>query len=131
MRIRIVVCDDETHIARAVSMKLRKAGFDVETACDGQLALEAIQREVPSLLVTDCQMPRMSGIELCRQLRDQPVTERLPVILLTAKAYELEHETLKSQLRLSHILHKPFSPRELLSLVRETLDVTCERTQPA
>ena len=131
MTRRIVVLDDETHIARAVSMKLRKAGFEVETASDGQLALEAIQREVPSLLVTDCQMPRMDGIELCRRLRDQAVTARLPIILLTAKAYELEHETLKSQLRLSHILHKPFSPRELLALIRETLDITGEVTQLA
>jgi CheY-like chemotaxis protein len=61
MSTRLVVCDDEVHITRTISMKLSKAGFDVETACDGQAALEAIQRELPALVITDCQMPRMGG----------------------------------------------------------------------
>ena len=131
MTTRIIVCDDETHISRAVSMKLRKAGFDVEIATDGRLALEAIARETPQLLITDCQMPRMGGIELCRRLRDDPATVHLPIILLTAKAYEIENESLKAELWLSHILPKPFSPRELLALVKETLCTTGDVTQQA
>lgn len=131
MTHRIVVCDDEAHIARAVSMKLRKAGFSVETAADGRLALAAIDRELPDLLITDCQMPRMGGVELCQRLRERTDTANLPIILLTAKAYELEHETIQMELWLSHILHKPFSPRELLEVVRQTLGVADELPQQA
>ena len=123
MNLRIVACDDEAHISRAVSMKLRKAGFDVETAPDGQAALEAIQRQSPALLVTDCQMPRMNGIELCRHLRAQEEYADLPIILLTAKGFELDHEQLKDELKLAAIVMKPFSPRELVGMVREILGV--------
>jgi CheY-like chemotaxis protein len=69
-------------------MKLSKAGYEVETASNGQDGLEAIQRELPVLVITDCQMPRMGGLELIRKLREQPETANLPVILLTAKGYE-------------------------------------------
>lgn len=121
MSTRLVVCDDEVHITRTVSMKLSKAGYDVETASDGQAALEAIQRELPALVIIDCQMPRMGGIELCRRLREQPETANLPIILLTAKGFELDEAELKSELGLSHLICKPFSPRELLKTVQKTL----------
>jgi two-component system alkaline phosphatase synthesis response regulator PhoP len=128
MSTRLVVCDDEAHITRAISMKLSKAGYDVETAPDGQAAWEAIQRECPAMVITDCQMPRMGGLELCRRLREQPETANLPVILLTAKGFELNEAELKSELRLSHLMCKPFSPRELLKTVQETLAITEDAT---
>ena len=121
MSHRIVICDDEPHIIRAVQMKLTKAGFAVETAPDGMAALEAIQREQPELLISDCQMPRMGGIELARRLRAEPATGNLPIILLTAKGYEFDQDQIQRDLWLSHVMLKPFSPRELLGIVRETL----------
>ena len=71
MSTRIVVCDDESHIRRAISMKLTKGGFAVEAAPDGQAAWEAVCRETPAMVVTDYQMPRMDGLTLCRQLRSE------------------------------------------------------------
>lgn len=123
MGARIVVCDDEAHIVRAVSMKLSKAGFDVETASDGQVAWEAIHREIPDLLVTDYQMPRLDGLSLCRRLREQTTTHDLPVILLTAKAFEIDHDEMKTDLGIAEIVLKPFSPRELLKIVRQILNL--------
>lgn len=125
MSHRIVVCDDELHVTRSVSMKLTKAGFDVEAAEDGVGALEAIRREMPSLVITDCQMPRMGGIELCHELRADSRTSQLPVIMLTAKGYEFDHEEM-SELGLSEIVLKPFSPRELLQTVQQILGLTAE-----
>ena len=121
---RIVVCDDEPHITRAVSMKLTKAGFSVEACPDGQAAWEAVQRERPVLVVTDYQMPRLDGLELCGKLRSDASTEDLPVILLTAKGFELNDEQMRAEYRINKIVVKPFSPRELLKTVEELLGVT-------
>lgn len=123
MGIRIVTCDDEAHITRAVSMKLTKAGFDVESACDGQAAWEAIERELPALLITDCQMPRLNGLKLCERLRADSRTRELPVILLTAKGYELDGDQITQELGIAKLIFKPFSPRELLATVQEIVGV--------
>lgn len=122
MSRRIIVCDDEPYITRTVSMKLSKAGFHVETAPHGEAAWKLIQQEVPDLLITDCQMPRMSGLELLRCLRSYPDTRHLPVILLTAKGFELDENRLTQELWVAHVVYKPFSPRELLALVCDVLE---------
>ena len=121
MSQRILVCDDEAYITRSIQMKLSRAGYDVQTASDGKEALDFIQQDAPALLITDCQMPRIDGLELCRLLRDDSATADLPVILLTAKSYELDHDQLRSELKVLHIVMKPFSPRELLKLVQDTV----------
>ncbi len=121
MTHRILTCDDEAYITRAVSMKLQKAGFQVETCADGQAAWEAIERELPCLLITDYQMPRLDGIELCRRVRSHEATANLPVIMLTAKGYEMNANELTTEHRLAGVMLKPFSPRELLQLVHDTV----------
>lgn len=120
---RIIICDDEVHITRAINMKLSRAGYLVESTCNGQEALLAIQRERPHLLITDCQMPVMDGIELCQTLRADPTTSALPIIMLTAKGYELCDQMSLVELNLKHMLVKPFSPRELLKFVQEICPV--------
>ncbi len=124
MSSRIVVADDESHITRAINMKLSKAGFDIETASDGQVAWEAIEREIPAMLITDYQMPRLDGLELCRRVRADEATKDLPILLLTAKGFELDEEQMRAEYGISKIVVKPFSPRELLKIVHETLSVT-------
>lgn len=117
----ILVADDESHILRVVSLKLRNAGFRVLTAQDGQEALEMARAERPDLLITDYHMPQLSGIELCRQLRDDPGTAGIPAIMLTARGYHLEpHDTENSGIL--RMLSKPFSPRHLLTTVNGVLD---------
>ena len=123
MTYRIHVCDDEPHIVLAVSLKFSKAGFQVTSANDGQAAWESIQREPPHLLITDLQMPRLDGLGLIKRLRAHPQLHDLPVILLTAKGFELEEDELQREYGLQHVLCKPFSPRHLVALANSLLGV--------
>jgi CheY-like chemotaxis protein len=117
---KILVADDETHILHVVSLKLRNAGFNVLTARDGQEALELAQQEQPDLIITDYHMPQLSGLELCQRLKQDPRTNRIPAIMLTARGYHLEpHDTQESGIL--RMLSKPFSPRQLLTTVNEVL----------
>ena len=117
----ILVADDESHILNVVSLKLRNAGYKVLTAGDGQEALDLATSELPDLLITDYHMPRLSGLELCRKLRQIAATEAMPAIMLTARGYHLEpHDT--EQSGILKMLSKPFSPRHLLATVNEVLE---------
>jgi len=117
----ILVADDESHILHVVSLKLRNAGYRVVTAHDGQEALELAQQHHPDLLITDYHMPMLSGLELCRKLKNDPGTSEIPAIMLTARGYHLEpHDT--EQSGILRMLSKPFSPRHLLSTVNEVLE---------
>ena len=117
----ILVADDESHILHVVSLKLRNAGFKVITAQDGAEALELAQQAKPHLLITDYHMPQLSGLELCRRLKQDPATAHIPAIMLTARGYHLEpHDT--EQSGILRMLSKPFSPRQLLSAVTEILE---------
>lgn len=118
---RILACDDSTVITRAISLKLSRIGYVVETVADGQMGWEAIQREAPDLVITDVQMPRMDGLELTEKLRNHAPTRDVPVILLTAKGFELDQEDLIARYNLTAVLSKPFSPSELNQLVFESL----------
>lgn len=116
----ILVADDESHILHVVSLKLRNAGFRVVTARDGQEAFEMAQQEHPDLIITDYHMPQLSGLELCRKLKQDPATQNIPAIMLTARGYHLEpHDT--EQSGILRMLSKPFSPRHLLATVNEVL----------
>lgn len=129
MNERIVVCDDEVHITRAVSMKLKKAGFDVETVCDGRQGWEAVERQRPVLLVTDFQMPRMSGMDLIQCVRAEPSLNGLPIILLTAKGFEVDPMELSRQWDPIRVMCKPFSLKEVLESVLEMIR-TSQYDQP-
>ncbi len=121
MTKRILLCDDEIHILRAAEFKLKRAGYDVQTAGDGQEAWEAICQQKPDVLVTDYQMPRLDGFELVQRVRENPDTEDLPVLMLTAKGYELSQEELAEKWNVVAVIAKPFSPRELLRKVEGIL----------
>ena len=110
MTKRILLCDDEIHILRAAEFKLKRAGYDVRIAGDGQEAWEAIQQPKPDLLITDCQMPRLDGFGLVRTVRENPATADLPILMLTAKGFELSHEELAAKWNVLAVIAKPFSP---------------------
>jgi two-component system alkaline phosphatase synthesis response regulator PhoP len=116
----ILVADDESHILNVVSLKLRNAGYRVVTAGDGQEALELAVAEKPDLVITDYHMPRLSGIELCRRLKQDQQTRSIPAIMLTARGYHLEEQD-RADSGILHMLSKPFSPRHLLTTVNEVL----------
>ena len=128
MAARVLVVDDEAHILQVLSFKLRKAGLDVITAVDGEEGLEAALQERPDLIITDFQMPYMTGLELCRALAEQESTRAIPVLMLTARGYVLDDEALAVG-NIKDVLSKPFSPRAILQQVNELLEGV-EPTRP-
>ncbi len=117
MKGRVLLCDDEVTILRAGAIKLVRAGYAVEEAFDGEEAWTKILANPPDVLVTDLQMPRLTGLELIARVRSHPQLAAVRIVLLTAKGYELPCEELRQKWSIDRILDKPFSPRELLQLV--------------
>src|SRR3972149_8738447 len=103
---RILVVDDEIHIVHVVAIKLRNNGYEVITADNGAQALEIAREEMPDVIVTDYQMPVMSGLELVKELRGDEKTRDIPVILLTARSFAVSKEQ-QEELRISTCLSKP------------------------
>ena len=118
---RILLCDDEIHILRAAEFKLKRAGYNVRIAGDGEEGWELIQEELPDLVVTDCQMPRLDGLGLIARAREHEATRELPFFMLTAKGLELSHAELAEKLNVLGVISKPFSPRDLLRSIDEVL----------
>jgi two-component system phosphate regulon response regulator PhoB len=117
---RILVADDEPHIVGVLALKLRNAGFDVRTAADGEEAWELASKDPPDLVITDLQMPYMTGLDLCARLKRHPATASIPAIMLTARGHALAPADLEpTNIRL--VLSKPFSPREVLEHVEKIL----------
>jgi len=87
---KILVVDDEQHIVRLVQMNLERAGYEVVNAFNGHDALKKVELESPGLVVLDYIMPDLSGFEVLQNLRKNPVTRELPVIMLTAKAQDAD-----------------------------------------
>jgi two-component system alkaline phosphatase synthesis response regulator PhoP len=113
----IYIVEDERDIADLVEHYLKKDGFRSEAISDGQRALERIRRQPPDLLVLDLMLPGMEGLELCRILRSEPATKRLPIIMLTAKAEETD-KIVGLEMGADDYLTKPFSPKELMARIR-------------
>lgn len=118
---RVLIADDDPDILELVRFKLEGAGFEVVTAVDGEAALAEARRQPPDLAVLDVMMPKMSGIEVCRALREDAATAAVPVMLLTARSQEVDVER-GFGVGASDYLIKPFSPRELVSRVRALLE---------
>ena len=118
---KILICDDEPHIVHVVAAKLKNVGFEILTATDGEEALEIARRERPDLIITDYQMPFLSGLELCAKLRADEQLGQTPAIMLTARGFSLGDEDLQGT-NVRKLLAKPFSPRAVLKAVQEILD---------
>ncbi len=121
MSKRILLCDDEAHILRAAEFKFKRAGYEVFCASDGQEGWELLQQHRPDIVVTDCQMPRMNGLQLAERIKQTPETSGLPVIMLSAKGFELSPADIREKFGIRALLAKPFSPRELFQRVEATL----------
>lgn len=118
---KILAVDDERHIVRLVEVNLQRAGYEVVTAFDGREALEKVKSENPDLVVLDVMMPYMDGFEVLKQLKADPATAEIPVIMLTAKAQDAD--VFRGwQSGVDCYLTKPFNPMELLTFVRRIFD---------
>jgi len=120
MANKVLVADDEIHIIHVVAIKLRNNGYEVIAANNGAEAYDLACREKPDIVVTDYQMPVMTGLELIAKLRGDERTKEIPVILLTARAFAVSQEQQES-LGVASCLSKPFSPKELLKTIQDIL----------
>ena len=120
MGSRILVVEDEHDLAELVAFNLRQSGHDVVVAHEGETALLEIQHHRPDLVLLDVMLPDLSGVEVCRRLRRNKETVRLPVIMLTAKSEEVDR-VVGFEVGADDYVTKPFSPRELVLRVEAIL----------
>jgi two-component system phosphate regulon response regulator PhoB len=113
---RILVVEDDASIRELIEFKLRRLGHEVHSEVDGEAGLAAAGELRPDLVLLDWMMPRLSGLEVCLELRASEELARVPVILLTAKAQEADVQRGFAAGADDYIV-KPFSPRELVSRV--------------
>jgi len=117
---KVLVVDDEIHIVHVVAIKLRNNGYEVVSADNGIEAFELACAEKPDVIVTDFQMPGMTGLELVEKLRQCEQTKDVPVIVLTARNFAISPQR-QADLQISECLSKPFSPKELLGNIEDVL----------
>jgi two-component system, OmpR family, phosphate regulon response regulator PhoB len=108
----ILVIDDEQDVIDMLTVSLSKAGLKVRTATDGVIGLAKARQEQPALIVLDLMMPKMPGLEVCKLLKADPITQAIPIIMLTAKAEEIDR-VVGLEVGADDYVTKPFSPREL------------------
>jgi two-component system, OmpR family, alkaline phosphatase synthesis response regulator PhoP len=120
MTARILIVDDEPSIVMPLEFLMRREGYDVATAADGETALRAVAEQAPDLVILDVMLPHMSGFEVCRALRADPRLRGLRILMLSAKGRESEVEK-GLGLGADAYVTKPFSTRELVARVRQLL----------
>lgn len=120
MKKRILVVDDEVAIVRMLKDRLESAGFEVLTAYDGAQAVEVARQERPDLIIMDVTMPRMDGLTAAKQLRSDPTTAHIPIVMLTARGQESDEQAGYAAGAVCYFT-KPFSPRQLVQELRSLL----------
>jgi two-component system alkaline phosphatase synthesis response regulator PhoP len=120
VRSKILVVDDEPEAVELVEFNLEQAGFAVVTAADGAEALTKARATPPSLIVLDLMLPEIGGLEVCKMLRRDPATAGVPIIMLTARAAEVDR-VIGLEMGADDYITKPFSPREMVARVRAVL----------
>ncbi|MHC5198863.1 MAG: response regulator [Planctomycetota bacterium] len=120
---RILIVDDEEDVLELVRYNLEKNGYTVETAATGEEALKKVRFKKPDLMVLDLMLPGVDGLNVCKQLKSDPRTEQLPIIMLTAKGEEADIVT-GLELGADDYVTKPFSPKVLVARIRRRLHQT-------
>ena len=118
---KLLVADDEPNIVISLEYLMKREGYDVLVATDGNQALEAIQREQPSLVLLDVMMPGKTGFEVCQAVRADPALDGVRILMLTAKGRETDVSK-GLALGANAYMTKPFSTRELVQKVAELLE---------
>ena len=118
MAKKILVVDDEPDLLKVVTFRLRKLGYDIIEATDGQKAMDLIREHRPHLILLDLRLPIMDGWEVCRRVKADDQLKYIPIILLTASAGALNSEMTK-ELKAEDFLVKPFEPEKLLEIVKK------------
>lgn len=129
MGTKVLVVEDEKDILELVRYHLEKEGFQCLQAADGAAALRLTREQHPDLLILDLMLPGLDGLEVCRRLRREAATARLPIIMLTAKAEEVDR-VVGLEVGADDYIVKPFSPRELVARVKAILRRIQEPSAP-
>lgn len=116
--IRILVAEDNYALANVLRFNLQRAGIDVTVANNGLQAIDLLGREAFDLLITDYQMPGANGEQVCRAARLDLKLAHLPILLCSAKGFELDIQELKAVYGISEVLYKPFSVQAIVVLVQ-------------
>lgn len=119
-RQKILIVEDDPHIAGLIRYNLEKAGFECLQTADGQQAFEELERHKIHLIVLDIMLPGMDGFELCKEIKKKPAWASIPILMLTARAEEIDR-VLGLELGADDYMVKPFSPRELILRVKAIL----------
>jgi two-component system phosphate regulon response regulator PhoB len=126
----VLIVDDEQDVLDLLVYNLQKAGYRTVNARDGALALQKARDEVPSLIILDLMLPQLDGTEVCRQLKADSKTAQIPIIMLTAKAEEVDR-VVGLELGADDYVTKPFSPREIVLRVKTVLRRASGKPAPA
>jgi DNA-binding response OmpR family regulator len=118
---RILIVDDEPNIVTSLEFLMRREGFEVDIAADGEQALRAVGRIVPDLVLLDIMLPRLNGFEVCEKLRSDPRSSHVKIVMLTAKGRDTDVEK-GMALGADLYVTKPFSTKELVERIRQMLD---------
>ncbi|MCK5648966.1 MAG: response regulator [Gammaproteobacteria bacterium] len=110
---KILIVDDEPHAIRILRQALERSGYEVDGAANGLAALEKIHEQVPDVLITDIQMPRMSGQQLCQQIQQQMPQRKFLIFIVTSRT-EIEHREWSAGIENMMFLEKPVSVRQLI-----------------
>ena len=121
---KALIVDDNVALARVTQFALGRAGFDTQVAGTGTKALELATKQNFDIVISDQQMPGMTGLELCKCLRAMPAYATTPIILLTAKGLELELPRIQRDLGINAVFAKPFSPSGVVDTALQLLSVT-------
>ncbi|MEO1797555.1 MAG: response regulator [Pseudomonadota bacterium] len=126
---RVLIIEDEPNIIEAIRFILSRDGWAVDTHSDGATALAAVARRMPDIIILDAMLPNRSGFELLRDLRDQPETADLPILMLTARGQAKDRERAE-EAGASHYMTKPFSNSEVLERVRALVSGVAVSEEP-
>jgi Response regulators consisting of a CheY-like receiver domain and a winged-helix DNA-binding domain len=119
-RRKILIIEDETDVADLLTLNLRKAGYRISTVPDGASGLQKARDDKPDLIILDLMLPKMSGLEVCRILKSDTATSQIPILMLTAKAEEVDR-IVGLEFGADDYVTKPFSPREIVLRIRAIL----------
>ena len=115
----VIIAEDNPGLARVLTLKLKSSGFEPLMCSDGQFAWEAFQENSVAAILSDQEMPRMTGVELCRRIRG--IDQHVPFLLVTGRKLELDSKELEDELSIFHVFGKPFSPTEVISVLRQAI----------
>lgn len=117
---KILIIEDESDVADLLTLNLRKGGFKASTAADGASGLQKARDNRPDFIVLDLMLPKMSGLEVCKILKGDAATSHIPILMLTAKAEEIDR-IVGLEFGADDYVTKPFSPREIVLRIRAIL----------